>query len=190
MELPELSAWASGIEPGCYRTWPDRDRCAGSFAAAIRICGAIDPSNERLSSNTEKATRRKASKKNAVSSSNNTSRGRSTESLQAFGRIDNMEYWKEGDRWQGVASDASWIAKESIDRFPSLAGGVDRSLQPHPMLALLPSAHFQPNHTFALNAEESMAFARGEALPVSPGQAVPPTVAGRLRHGEENVSAG
>lgn len=173
IELPELSAWASGLEPGCYRTWPDRDRCAGSFAAALRLCDTIDISNEQFSTNTENTTRRKSSKKN-VASSSSTSRSRTKESLQAFGHIENLEYWKEGDRWQGVASDVSWIAKESVDRFPSLAGGVDKSLQPHPMLALLPGTHFQPNHTFALNAAEAMAFARGEALPISPMQAVPP----------------
>ncbi len=34
-ESPELAAWRSPALAGCYRLWPQRDRCAGAFAALL-----------------------------------------------------------------------------------------------------------------------------------------------------------
>jgi 16S rRNA C967 or C1407 C5-methylase (RsmB/RsmF family) len=35
-ELPGLAAWRSPLEPGGYRLYPHRDRCAGSYAIRLR----------------------------------------------------------------------------------------------------------------------------------------------------------
>jgi len=42
IEPKPLDAWRSPIQAGCYRLWPHRDRCAGGFAAALRLVKEID----------------------------------------------------------------------------------------------------------------------------------------------------
>ena len=41
--MPEpLEPWLSPSQAGCYRLWPHRDRCAGGFAAGLRLVKEID----------------------------------------------------------------------------------------------------------------------------------------------------
>jgi 16S rRNA C967 or C1407 C5-methylase (RsmB/RsmF family)/NOL1/NOP2/fmu family ribosome biogenesis protein len=47
-ELPGLAAWRSPLEPGGYRLYPHRDRCAGSYAIRLRHTAAVTPSPDQL----------------------------------------------------------------------------------------------------------------------------------------------
>ncbi len=42
IEPKPLEAWRSPGQAGCYRLWPHRDRCAGGFAAGLRLVNEID----------------------------------------------------------------------------------------------------------------------------------------------------
>lgn len=48
-ELPALAAWRSPLEPGGYRLYPHRDRCAGSYAIRLRHTGGPTRSRSPLS---------------------------------------------------------------------------------------------------------------------------------------------
>ncbi len=42
MDSSLLAPWKSPLHAGCYRLWPHRDRCAGGFAAGLRLRHALD----------------------------------------------------------------------------------------------------------------------------------------------------
>lgn len=47
IQFPNLEKWSSPILAGCYRLWPHRDRCDGSFAAALEMDDDVHPVGTR-----------------------------------------------------------------------------------------------------------------------------------------------
>lgn len=152
-----LQAWSSEIEPGCYRLWPDRDRCAGAFGAALRLKETLPPGDDFE----EVVSRPRSSKRVAKVVPSPT--------LQALGTLANVHVWREGDAAYGCA-------EELIDRFeryqatgmrsPRLASETGREWVPEYALGMLGSATFQAARRSELTDTQACAFMRGEAIPM------------------------
>ena len=159
LSAPELGAWSSPVQEGCYRLWPHRDRCAGGFTGGLR--------------RTEKPLDFASTNKSKPQRNDQHPRGHSKSERSAidelhsygvFGAEVEQRLWNSG---LCIASAQVW---KLLDRrpwlgipSPGLYNKGSRWLPSH-TLALLRSQYFQPHQSQDLSSELATRFVAGEAI--------------------------
>ena len=169
IEPKGLEPWRSPVRAGCYRLWPHRDRCAGGFAAGLRLVNEIE------------------FEPNAIG-------GRACKNREFFsGRTKQRTELEKQKRVQEVLvglGDFSQVTTEWKSGYAQcMASGVLKAMQDHlkvamePLavlvesgnhfvptqgLALLDGGLFTPRHVSALDTDQAKQFASGASIAISP----------------------
>lgn len=153
VETGDWSSWTSPLRENCYRLWPDRDRCAGAFAAALQWLGhEVANDDEIHRDGARQGPRRRPSKVDAYAV------------LEGFGAISEMALASDPTSVWGLASDVvDWLDAPRLS-FPMLANLAGKAWQPGHAMAILSGRTFQPNRAVELDERQVEAFMRGEAL--------------------------
>ncbi len=169
IEPKGLESWRSPIQAGCYRLWPHRDRCAGGFAAGLRLVKEIEFEPNAIGG--------RVGKKREPSS------GRSKQRTE-------LDKEKSVQEVLVGLGDFRQVTTEWRNGYAQCrASGVLRAMQEHPHvsmepmavlvesgnhfvptqgLALLNDALFTPRHVFAVDTVQAKQFAGGASIAVSP----------------------
>ncbi|MCE3015941.1 MAG: methyltransferase RsmF C-terminal domain-like protein [Pirellula sp.] len=159
LRAPELSAWSSPAQEGCYRLWPHRDRCAGGFAGGLL--------------RTEKPLDIASTHKTKPRRNDQHPRGHHKSERSAIDELHTYGVFSaevESRMWNSglyVGSSPVW---QLLDRRPwlgipslSLFNKGNRWLPSH-ALALLRRQYFQPHQSQDLSMELATRFVAGEAI--------------------------
>jgi 16S rRNA C967 or C1407 C5-methylase (RsmB/RsmF family)/NOL1/NOP2/fmu family ribosome biogenesis protein len=159
LSAPELSAWSSPVQEGCYRLWPHRDRCAGGFAGGLRRTekplDLASASKTKPRRNDQHPRGHHKSERSAIDE---------LHTYGVFGAEVESRLWNSG---LYVGSSSVW---QLLDRRPwlgipslGLYNKGSRWLPSH-ALALLRRQYFQPNQSQDLSTEVATRFVAGEAI--------------------------
>lgn len=164
LEIPELRAWKSPLQPGCYRLWPHRDRCRGGFAAAMRLVAEIAPAPSEgamVGGDLHHKPQRRGAR---------TSKATHT-ALEPL--LSELGTWPIGVR---VGIESATVAEPGIDRLlrdhpeasefrvPRVAIVAGRHAEPTHVLALAAPSWFIPHQSVELQDIDATTFMGGESL--------------------------
>ena len=169
IEPKGLEPWRSPIQAGCYRLWPHRDRCAGGFAAGLRLVKEIEFNAISIGDRT--GIHREISIGKAKQRTELDKRKGVQEVLVGLGQFNQVTTdWKSGYAQcltsgvfnamrdhPGVSMDPMAVLVESGNHFVPTQG-----------LALLDDAIFTPRAVYALEKEHAKQFAGGASIAISP----------------------
>ena len=187
-EVPGLEAWRSPLSLGCYRLWPHRDRCAGGFAAVLKLVRELPERSDSMSSTptsfaSEPRDRDRSRRGHSTSSAKRTAdvtsnKLRREELQQSMSLIDELgelrleTVHREGQLLMREEGLATWIAKrfemgEGVNRgivLPLAMLKVGKHWEPSHALAMLQSRLFRPWQSFVLEDEYAGLYAEGQSL--------------------------
>jgi 16S rRNA C967 or C1407 C5-methylase (RsmB/RsmF family)/NOL1/NOP2/fmu family ribosome biogenesis protein len=153
LQCQSLTPWLSPVEPGGYRLWPHRDRCAGAYAIAFR-CGDGDGDSG-----------------NKVIDSSGNSRQRRGEIPPELawlssdvGRIDSLTALQFGRQWIGWPDDIPDGILEVASGGPEIAYQPSKTWMPAHALALRRDANWQPHHAIEVSDEIAQRYLQGLTL--------------------------
>ncbi len=166
-----LEPWRSPIQAGCYRLWPHRDRCAGGFAAGLRLVKEIDFEPTALNSRIGK--HRELSVGKAKQKMEIEKQKRVHEMLDMLGEFSHVTTeWQKGfaqcmtpgvedtmERYSVVAMEPMAVLIESGNHFVPTQG-----------LALLDKKFFKPDRGLELGTDQAKQFAGGASVAIVPSE--------------------
>ena len=178
IEPKGLEPWRSPIQAGCYRLWPHRDRCAGGFAAGLRLVKEIEfkaiAKTDRVGIHREYSAgktkqRTELDKEKSVQ-----------EVLFGLGEFKQVTTdWRGGYAQcstSGVLNAMRDHPRVAMDPMAVLVE-TGNHFVPTQGLALLDDAIFTPRSVYALETDQARQFAGGASIAISP-EAEPSTSRG------------
>lgn len=159
IEREDWNAWRSPIQAGCYRLWPDRDHCAGAFAAGLRLVGELRLEPLMEVPENYKAKSRKGDRGRVKSVARF-----STKDLAGIGELHGMNLERRSDSLIGIPEDIAELTSSHSFRMPMLGSYHSSGMIPNHSLAMLRSEYFQPQSVVELDDLQALAYMRGEAL--------------------------
>ena len=167
IEFPALEPWRSRLEAGCYRLWPHRDRCAGGFAAGLRLVHEIDaeptaPSHrvkKLLKVSLGKPMQRAALEKQKMVQ----------EMLSTLGTFHNVStHWQRGYAQCMTTGAANALATHSHLAMDPMAILIETGSHfvPTQGLAMMDRKYFSPVQPFHLDSDQANQFSSGAAIAI------------------------
>jgi SAM-dependent methyltransferase len=150
-ELPELAAWRSPRNPGGYRLWPHRDRCAGGYAVRLRC---------------PEAAGRTIARQPAAGAARRNSTPQTPWSTPGIGTLRDVCIREAGrQRFAWPASAPSWLQElPATTTGPEAAYQPAREWLPSHALALRRDPGWSPSETVELSDAEAVRLMAGETL--------------------------
>lgn len=188
IRVAALAEWESPALQGCYRLWPHRDRCAGSFAAALRLVGELgeleaeQDASEELP-NAGREPRSRVGSRPSQKMANRRSGGRgagprsetspSEEWLDALGGISGEVRWESPGGWLVEPGVSRWLQEYGTDAVEAapLAFLSGKQWVPSHALALLRREWFAPHQSIDLDDAQAASYMEGASLPWGVSQA-------------------
>ena len=168
IEPLRLEPWRSPVQAGCYRLWPHRDRCAGGFAAGLRLVKEIE--FEPFVMNAEVGKSREFAAGKAKQRSELEKQKIAREALDGLGEFSHVSIdWRNGFSQcmsagvQGAMNDHPGIAMEPM----AVLIESGNHFVPTQGLALLDGSLFAARRTVELDADQAMQFAGGASIALS-----------------------
>ena len=169
IEPKPLEPWRSPNQAGCYRLWPHRDRCAGGFAAGLRLVKEID--FEPMALSTRVGKQRELSAGKTKQRTELEKQKRVQEMLNALGEFSHVTTeWQKGfaqcmtagvrnamERHLAVAMEPMAVLIETGNHFVPTQG-----------LALLDKKFFIPHRVLALDKDQAKQFGGGASVAIVP----------------------
>jgi 16S rRNA C967 or C1407 C5-methylase (RsmB/RsmF family)/NOL1/NOP2/fmu family ribosome biogenesis protein len=113
VEVAELQEWASQIDPGGYRLWPEKDRCAGAYAICLELSKADAEIQDALSisdQNLSIPSYSSLKKSGTASGVGGRLPSEVGDVLELAGGLENFASIGAGRQWFGIPSDApDWL---------------------------------------------------------------------------------
>ena len=165
-----LEPWRSSVQPGCYRLWPHRDRCAGGFAAGLRLVKELEFAPKALGSRSVKQrvisiaekTKQRAEldKQKSVQEMLDvlgTFKNAATKGRRGFSQCMTPGVQQAIEEFRLVSMEPMAVLIETGNHFVPTQG-----------LALLDKEFFTPHRTLELVEDQAKLFASGSSLAVGP----------------------
>ncbi len=163
-----LESWLSPLQAGCYRLWPHRDRCAGGFAACLRLVKEIDfepsipsdPVGRPRQVSLEKPKQRAILEKQKEVQ----------EVLSTFGAFrDVTKVWRNGCAQCTTTGADQFMTDHSQMAMDPMAILIETGnhFVPTHGLAMLEKAYFTPHQTFDLDLSQAKQFAAGGSVAIA-----------------------
>ena len=170
----QLEPWQSPRLPGCYRLWPHRDKCAGGFAAGLRLINDLDssiaPSRSRAQADRE--TQSKSPFNSSLSRRELEQRSAKAQSmLQELGNVQGLELRGHGGQLQAIAPGAvRFLSTYSLLSTDSLSLVIETGNHwvPTHGLSFLDRRYFEPFQVLELATNQAIPFANGVSIPRDP----------------------
>ena len=163
MEPPQLEPWKSKLGPGCYRVWPHRDRCAGGFAAGLRLTKEIEIRTNSIEKKQSKRVNSRVEKQKTEEAR----QARGNEFLYALGSFREIDIqWRSGIA-QGLTEGVSaGLARIPLIESQPVALLIETGnhFVPTQALAMLDDQFYTSAQKFSLSQEQSMAFMSGNSI--------------------------
>jgi 16S rRNA C967 or C1407 C5-methylase (RsmB/RsmF family) len=162
---PELAAWSSSIEPGCYRLWPHRHATSGAFAAGLRLVGAL----AGLDREPEGPSGRSARHAKRGRTSDWQIVGADKSGIELFGEFREAKVAVHADGFRrGVSADAPERLALGVppSAWPELADFRGKRAIPHHGLSLLGKPWFEPLESLELKGPQARIYLAGQSFPV------------------------
>jgi 16S rRNA C967 or C1407 C5-methylase (RsmB/RsmF family) len=175
--VPELSRWQSPLREGCYRLWPQRDRCRGGFAAALRKIGETGRA-VGLESLHENARR---DHRTARKGTGHFQSRKQDHSLDLDKWLEELGTWPVGVHIRGHSAN---VEEPGVERLlevlgdwkffqsPTVAFLAGKHLEPTHALAMANATWFVPHRELALTDPAAISFMTGQSLGKSEALAV------------------
>jgi 16S rRNA C967 or C1407 C5-methylase (RsmB/RsmF family) len=168
IEYPELKPWLSPLEAGCYRLWPHRDRCAGGFAAGLRLVQEIDFEpfdSSRHVSKLRPIPSAKSQNRDALEKQKSV-----RETLSSLGAFEEVTIDFQKGHAQcmtaGAKSQVGLHSRIAMDPM-SLLIETGNHFVPTQGLAMLDRRYFTPSQAMDLNPGQAKQFASGASIAIS-----------------------
>ena len=168
IEPTGLERWRSSVQSGCYRLWPHRDRCAGGFAAGLRLVKELEFAPRALGSRKakqhvisipEKIKKRAELDKqkcvNEVLELLGTFKSVATAWRQGFSQCMTPGVQQAIEEFRQVSMEPMAVLIETGNHFVPTQG-----------LALLDKEFFAPHRTLELLEDQAKQFASGASLAI------------------------
>jgi 16S rRNA C967 or C1407 C5-methylase (RsmB/RsmF family) len=181
IRVAALAEWESPMLQGCYRLWPHRDGCAGSFAAALRLVGELGEEEARTdareeSSHAGREPRARGGSRQVPKRPSRRLGGRAAgprsdasqpeEILDALGVGGGKMRWETPGGWLLEPGVAQWLREygtDAVDCTP-LAFLSGKQWVPSHALALLRQEWFAPHRSIDLENALATAYMEGASL--------------------------
>ncbi len=158
-DIPDLSAWRSGLEPGGYRLFPHRDRCAGAYAVLLQR------NNEAEDSGANSETGQSSEERNST-------RPQCCEPFElageTIGTLCDFQWTSAGQQMFGFASDSPASVQALFQRGLELAYQPGKQWMPSHALAMRRDPNWRPERTMELTDEDARQFLQGHPLAAGP----------------------
>lgn len=187
--FPELEAWKSPVQEGCYRVWPHRDRCDGAFAASLRWL-SDDPSTSHAGLPGFSEVRSDSDLGGSTKSKRKQQSNRLDEesisleqAIHQFGLLCDLQTIASGGYLSVITPETLKIIGQatynpSVERVqkkmremrlecPSLASVRGKNWSPEYLLARLDKNWFKPHSTVAFSDSDAAMMVNGMAIPFS-----------------------
>ena len=169
IEPKGLEPWRSPVQAGCYRLWPHRDRCAGGFAAGLRLVKEID--FKAIASSDPVRNHRENSVGKTKQRSELDKQKSALDALVDLGEFNQVTTdWRNGYgqcSTSGVLSAMRDHPRVTMEPMAVLVENGNHFV-PTQGLALLDKAFFTPRFGYALETVQAKQFAGGASIAISP----------------------
>ncbi len=172
IDVPELRAWRSPISPGCYRLWPHRDRCAGGFAAALRLTKELPRDTHPPDVQASPMRRRHVERRLESASPSASSRSKrllDASVEDAMTRLGQWPLdWHQGNGMIHLMEPglSTWLQTRSKDFLPPVVSiNVGKRWEPTHALAMLDTNLFCAFQDVTFSDDEARRYLVGESLP-------------------------
>jgi len=176
IEPVKLEEWKSSLEPGCYRLWPHRHRCAGGFAAALRLVKELDTDASKSKSTSEQTNRKSHAQssfakrpleKKENQKARDATNARGEELLHGLGQLRDLTLdWRSGHAHcltTGVLNALTELSKLHLQPSTVLIE-TGNHFVPTQALAMMDSRFFQSHKQVELNKSQAIEFMNGRAI--------------------------
>jgi NOL1/NOP2/fmu family ribosome biogenesis protein len=147
-DVDELREWKSPRDPGGYRIWPHRDRCAGAYAICLRRSGSLTPETN-VPSAFQSEAKLPAELRNLVAQA---------------GTLNGFEPIESGRQWYAVPSDSPDWLQAIYFSGSELAYQPSKTWAPAHALSLRREVGWQPNQKIELSDEAAQRYLQGLTL--------------------------
>ncbi|MFN7732984.1 MAG: methyltransferase RsmF C-terminal domain-like protein [Pirellula sp.] len=189
IRVAALAEWESPMMQGCYRLWPHRDGCAGSFATALRLVGELGEEEARTDAREEsphagREPRSRGGSRPSQKRANRGSGGRAAgprsdasqpeELMDALGVLSGEVRWEApggGLLEPGVAQWLQEYGTDAVDAAP-LAFLSGKQWVPSHALALLREEWFAPHRSIDLEDAQAASYMEGASLHAGASEAL------------------
>lgn len=181
IEPPALEPWKSPHQPGCYRLWPHRDRCAGGFAAGLRLVKELDfepAAAETFQQDTSKPSRNKrmhhaSSSRKENQKAEEARQAKGNQILMELGRFEELDIqWRSGyahGLTRGVSNAIQPLSQLSVQP-PTVLIETGHHFVPTQAMAMLKEQFFTANQRVELSHGQSVEFMNGSSIAKSADQ--------------------
>ncbi len=169
IEPKPLEPWRSSLQAGCYRLWPHRDRCAGGFAAGLRLVKEIDFEPVAFRSRFGKHRELSAGKtKQKTELEKQKSVQEMLGELGEFSQV--TTEWERGFAQCMTAGVRDAIERHTVVAMEPMAVLIETGnhFVPTQGLALLGNEVFMPHRRLELGSNQAKLFAGGASVALTP----------------------